>query len=260
MAVRLSAAMAQRWDPERYQRHARFVSDLGAPLVALLDPQPGERILDLGCGDGVLSARLGASGATVVAVDSSAEFVAAAQARGLDARQLDGQALPFEADFDAVFSNAALHWMGRDPDAVIRGVARALRAGGRFVAEFGGFGNVAAIRTALHAVCGQHGLNPLQRDPWYFPTGEEYRRRLERGGFAVRELRLFPRPTSLPGDINGWLETMAGAFWDDVQPAQRRAMLNQVRELLRPALYAADGYWQANYVRLRFVAVKPAPN
>ncbi len=253
----MSATVTQHWDPVRYQQHARFVSDLGSPLVELLAPQAGERILDLGCGDGVLTARLAASGATVMGVDASSEFVAAARARGLDARELDGQALPFAGEFDAVFSNAALHWMKRDPDGVVRGVARSLRPGGRFVSECGGFGNVAAIRTALHAVCRAHGLDPAERDPWYFATGEECRDRLEKYGFKVSELDVFPRPTLLPGDLSGWLETMAGAFLSGVDTAQSRAMLAGVRELLRPALCAGDGRWQADYVRLRFIAVKP---
>src|SRR5688500_15143750 len=141
---------AQSWSAEGYARNARFVADLGQPVLELLAPQPGERILDLGCGDGALTTKLVAAGATVVGGDASAELVAAAQALGLDARIADGQALAFEAEFDAVFSNAALHWM-KQPDAVIAGVRRALKPGGRFVGEFGGHGNVAAIVTALVA-------------------------------------------------------------------------------------------------------------
>src|SRR5881296_2393864 len=141
-------ANAQTWDPERYARHARFVSELGAPVVELLAPQPGERILDLGCGDGALTAKLAALGCAVVGVDASAPQVDAAKTLGVDARVLDGEHLAFEGEFDAVFSNAALHWMKR-ADVVIAGVWRALRPGGRFVAECGGRGCIATIETAM---------------------------------------------------------------------------------------------------------------
>src|SRR5512142_2028530 len=138
----------QTWDPERYARNARFVADLGMPVVELLAPKSGERILDLGCGDGALTEKLVAMGCTVVGVDGSAEQVAAARARGLDCHVMDGEQLTFNNEFDAVFSNAALHWMKR-ADAVIAGVWRALKPGGRFVAECGGHGNIKAIETAL---------------------------------------------------------------------------------------------------------------
>src|SRR4029450_2755203 len=140
--------MAQSGSPERYEKNARFVSDLGAPVVELLAPRAGERILDLGCGDGALTGKLGARGWGGGAVDGSAEQVEGARRRGLDARVGDGQALAFENEFDAVFSNAALHWMKR-ADAVIDGVWRALRPGGRFVAECGGHGCVAKIEAGL---------------------------------------------------------------------------------------------------------------
>src|SRR6476620_9378476 len=138
----------QKWDAHGYAENARFVADLGMPVVDLLAPRPGERILDLGCGDGALTEKLAAAGASVVAVDASEEQVAGARSRGLDARVARGESLPFVGEFDAVFSNAALHWM-RDTSAVLVSVHRALRRGGRFVAEMGGAGNVAAIRGAL---------------------------------------------------------------------------------------------------------------
>src|SRR5215469_14834213 len=136
----------QYWSAERYAATANFVPTLGTPVVTLLDPRPGERILDLGCGDGVLTERIVAAGAGVVAVDAAPDMVAAARARGLDARVVPGQGLAFDAEFDAVFSNAALHWM-RPPEAVLAGVHRALRPSGRFVAEMGGHNNTAAIQT-----------------------------------------------------------------------------------------------------------------
>ena len=243
--------MSQRWDPERYARTARFVSDLGAPVLDLLAPQPGERILDLGCGDGVLTAELVARGCVVVGVDASAAQVEAARGRGLDARVMSGEHLGFDAEFDAVFSNAALHWM-HAADAVIAGVRRALLPGGRFVGELGGHGCVAQIVAALRAALVAQGIDPEPIRQWYFPTDDEYRKRLEAGGFNVRSIALFPRPTPLPGDIADWLETFAQAFL--AAAPDRAALLDAVRTALAPALRAADGRWTADYVRLRFAA------
>jgi trans-aconitate methyltransferase len=247
----------QTWDPERYARNARFVTDLGAPVVELLAPRAGERILDVGCGDGVLTERLAALGCDVIGVDGSAAQVAAACARGVDARVMDGQALDFAAEFDAVFSNAALHWMKR-VDEVIAGVWRALRPGGRFVAEFGGHGCVATIETALVAALERRGLDGRRASPWYFPTDAEYRGRLERRGFRVDWIALIPRPTPLPGDVTGWLETFAEAFTGALSARERPEFLAEVREALRPSLCDASGAWTADYVRLRFAAAKPS--
>src|SRR5260370_30370001 len=166
-------ANTQQWDPERYARNARFVSDLGMPVVELLAPQSGELILDRGCGGGVLTRKLVDLGCDVVGVDGSALQIAAAATLGLDARVMDGQALGFEDEFDAVFSNAALHWMKR-PDDVIEGAWRALKPGGRFVAEFGAARCVARIRAALMKSLASRGLDGNRLSPWYFPTTEEY--------------------------------------------------------------------------------------
>ncbi len=247
----------QSWDPERYARNARFVSDLGMPVVELLQPVAGERILDLGCGDGVLTEKLAALGCAVVGVDGSAEQITAARGRGLDARVMDGQALDFDGEFDAVFSNAAMHWMKR-PDAVIAGAWRALKPGGRFVAEFGGHRCVATIVAALEAALTRRGLDAKSANPWYFPTDVEYRARLEAAGFRVDYIALIPRPTPLPGDVSGWLETFAESFTKSVPAADRRAFIDEVREALRPSLCDAAGNWTADYIRLRFAAHKPA--
>jgi trans-aconitate methyltransferase len=247
----------QTWDPERYARNARFVADLGMPVVELLAPKPGERILDLGCGDGALTEKLVAMGCTVVGVDGSAAQVAAARARGLDAHVMDGEGLTFDGEFDAVFSNAALHWMKRG-DAVIAGVWRALKPGGRFVAEFGGSGCVATIKTALVAALNRRGIDGARADPWYFPTTEDYGARLSAHGFRIDSIALIPRPTPLPGDITGWLETFAESFTAVVPLSERSAYIDEVREALRPALCDAQGNWTADYVRLRFAATKPA--
>jgi trans-aconitate methyltransferase len=254
---RADTGSTQSWDPDRYARNARFVAELGQPVVELLAPRAGERILDLGCGDGALTRRLGEVGATVVGVDSSAEMVAATRAAGLDARVMSGEALAFDGEFDAVFSNAALHWMLR-PEKVIAGVWRALKPGGRFVGEFGGHGNVQHIKTALIAALDRRGLDGNAAVPWYFPTPAEYRGLLEAQGFRVRAAELIPRSTPLPGDIVAWLDNFAENFTRQVPAGERVAYLGEVAAALRPHLCGADGTWSADYVRLRFAADKPA--
>jgi len=248
--------MNQSWDPARYEKNARFVSDLGAAVVELLALTAGERVLDVGCGDGALTATLAAAGARVVGVDTSEAFVAAARARGLDARVLSGEALTFDGEFDAVFSNAALHWMKR-ADAVIDGAWRALAPGGRFVAEFGGHRCVETIKSALVAALDRRGLDGRSAVPWYFPDVPEYRGRLEAGGFEVESIVLVDRPTPLPGDVVGWLETFAESFTARVPVGERPALLEEVRRELEPKLRRPDGVWVADYTRLRFRALRP---
>jgi trans-aconitate methyltransferase len=245
----------QTWDPEAYARHARFVSDLGMPVVELLAPKAGERILDLGCGDGVLTKKLQDMGCELVGVDESAAQVEAARSLGIDARET-GYALSFENEFDAVFSNAVLHWMKR-PEVVIAGVWRALKPGGRFVAECGGHGCVAKVHGALLDALQRRGIDGRAIDPWYFATTEEYGDHLEAQGFKVIYIALIPRPTPLPGDILGWLETFAQSFTAAVPEPQRAAFLEEVKEALRPQLCDTAGQWTADYVRLRFAAEKP---
>jgi SAM-dependent methyltransferase len=245
---------SQSWNAETYGTNARFVSDLAGAVLAWLDPQPGERILDLGCGDGALTRRLQEQGCAVIGVDASDAMVAAARGLGLDARPIEGQALPFEACFEAVFSNAALHWM-LPPEAVIAGVARALVPGGRFVAELGGQGNVAAIHGALVSALARRGL--AVTPDTYFPSPAAYRALLEAAGFLVERIELIPRPTVLPGSVGDWIETFGHTFTAAVPADQRPALIDEVVEVLRPALQRADGVWIADYVRLRVRALKP---
>jgi SAM-dependent methyltransferase len=247
--------MQQTWDASLYAGNGRFVAQLAGAVVELLQPQAGERILDLGCGDGFLTRRIAESGATVVGLDSSPQMIAAALERGVDARCGRGEALSYEEEFDAVFSNAALHWM-TDHDAVLAGVHRALKPGGRFVAEFGGQGNIAAIRVALLAVLSGRGI-PVERiENNLFFNVAEYRARLESHGFLVEEIALIPRATPLPSGMADWLQTFRGSVLAQLPAAEQPAAIEQIVSLLRPVLCDREGNWTADYVRLRFRALR----
>ena len=247
----------QTWNASRYAANAAFVPALGQPVLDLLQPQPHERILDLGCGDGVLTEKLAATGAEVVGVDSSQNMVAAARQRGLDARVMDATNLTFDHEFDAVFSNAVLHWIKHDPDAAIASAYRALRHPGRFVGEMGGHGCVAAIHLSLIFGLEKRGIkNAARLCPWYFPTIDDYTARLERAGFTADNVQLIPRPTPLPAGMRGWLETFANPYSAALPEQQRGDYLDEATEMLQPVLCDERGRWTADYMRLRFIARK----
>jgi trans-aconitate methyltransferase len=249
----------QRWNPGQYSKQARFVSELGSAVVDLLAPRAGERVLDLGCGDGALTKKLVGAGCRVLGVDASPEMVAAARGLGLEARVANGQELHFDGEFDAVFSNAALHWMTQ-PERVLSGVWRALKPEGRFVGEFGARGNVASIVGSLEAALGDRGVDAKALNPWFFPSAGQYRALLENHGFEVAVVKVFPRPTPLPTDVGGWLETFAHAFINALPEEKRKDFLAEVVERCRPLLCDESGHWSADYVRLRFAAHKPSAN
>jgi trans-aconitate methyltransferase len=243
------------WNPENYAKNACFVSALAKPLLELLNPKSGELVLDLGCGDGVLTEKIAGCGGTVYGIDASSAQLKAAKKKGLQVLVMDGQQLSFKPAFDAVFSNAALHWM-KQPEKVAAGVLTCLKPGGRFVGEFGGQGNVETIRCVLHRALRSRSIDPLIVDPWYYPSLEEYSRLLTNLGFTVDSIEIIPRPTQLPGDILDWLEIFAQPFTKSVPEAERRSFLEAVRTDLEPHLRHSDGTWFADYVRLRFRAVK----
>ncbi len=245
-----SLSDVQSWDAAGYARNARFVATLAGEIVSWLDPKPGERILDLGCGDGALTEELVRSGATVVGIDPAADLLAAARARGLDVRHGDARALPFSAEFDAVFSNAVLHWVPEAEQAAAS-IRRALKPSGRFVAEFGGHGNVAAIATALRAAAWRFGGDPALAAPWFNPTAAEYGAILERQRLRVDRILLAPRQTPLPTGIDAWLETFRKPFFDQFAGTSRGEAIAHVVDLLRPSLCDQGGQWMADYVRLR---------
>lgn len=250
------------WWAGDYEQNARFVADLAADLVGWLAPVGSESILDLGCGDGALTARIAAHGAAVTGVDGSLSMVSAAKAHGLSAIVADGQRLGDSAEldrvFDAVFSNAALHWMRNDPQAVINNVFARLKPGGRFVAEMGAAGNVAPIHAALRAEADVRGHDSDKLDPWYFPTEAAYLDRLSTAGFHIERVQTFTRPTRLPGDVADWLTTLARPFVTAfAEGPPRDRYVSAVRERLTNELRHRDGQWIAPYVRLRFAARKP---
>ena len=241
----------QTWNPATYA-DAGYVPDMGREVLELLAPVHGERVLDLGCGDGVLTEGLAESGCDVVGVDASEDMIDAACRRGIDARVVDAHRLPFASEFDAVFSNAALHWM-TSPRDVLAGVHAALRPGGRFVAEFGGEGNVANMRAALDAALAGRGI--AVDCPWFFPPPDDYRALLEEAGFGVETLDHFARPVPLPGDARAWLQTFAQHYLNTVPEPEQGAVLDEVIATLRHTNVDDQGVWFIDYVRIRFHAV-----
>lgn len=250
--------LSSKWDAADYARNGAFVPALGRPVVDLLAPRPGEHILDLGCGEGTLTRALVEAGASVMAVDASEDMVKAARAAGLDAIVMDGERLSFDAEFDAAFSNAALHWI-LDGSAVAEGVFRALKSGGRFVGEMGGAGNVREMRAALNAELRALGYVLPRADQQWYPSIEEFTAIYAAAGFADIEAQLIDRPTPLPAGPEGWFKTFRSGYCDTIGVPQtdREAIFAAAAERLPASLRGADGVWRADYVRLRFYMRKP---
>jgi trans-aconitate methyltransferase len=242
------------WDAARYQDHHSFVWRYGANLLELLDPRPGERILDIGCGTGQLTAEIARSGAHVVGLDKSPDMLAEAHKNFPALRFIEADVAHFDfpEPFDAVFSNAALHWV-KDAQGAARSIARALRPGGRFIVEFGGRGNIASIQAALRHVLGSAG----EQSPWYYPAIGEYAALLERNGFEVRNASLFDRPTPLEGEsaMEQWLRMFAQTYLRPLSAERAEAVIQQLVTELRPALYR-DGVWTIDYRRIRILTAR----
>ena len=249
----------QGWDPGLYDRKHGFVTHFGTDLLPLLDPQSGESILDLGCGTGHLTARIADAGADVIGMDHSPEMVAQARATypALRFQQGDAADFTFDAPFDAVFSNAALHWVPA-PERVIACVWHALKPGGRFVAEFGGKGNVAALIGGLFDALRAFDQPVPKRLPWYFPSPAEYATLLEARGFRVAYLAHFAREAPLEGPdaIANYLRQYTPEYLDLIPAGEQAAFVAAVEDRLRPTLYR-DGGWWMDFMRLRVLAVRP---
>ena len=248
------------WNTNLYEQQHAFVWQYGESLLKLLAPKVGERILDLGCGTGQLTEKIAESGAFVYGIDSSLSMISTANVNypHINFSVADARSFQVEEPLDAVFSNAVLHWI-KQPDAAIDCVEKALKRGGRFVAEFGGKGNVGAIVRALLSVLSEIGCEePEALNPWYFPSIGEYAGLLEKQGFDVGYAVLFDRPTPLEGGSAGmvnWIEMFAGGFLSGLSDDVRSQVINSVEERLRPTLYR-DGNWSADYRRIRVVAIK----
>ncbi|SDJ54706.1 class I SAM-dependent methyltransferase [Natronorubrum texcoconense] len=254
-------ADSNRWDADDYDGNHSFVSEYGTDVLDLLEPTADERILDLGCGTGHLTARIAATGAAAVGVDSAAEMIERAREAHPDTQfvRADARTMSFDTPFDAVFSNAALHWIpDEEQDATLRAVRDALRPGGRFVAELGGTGNVERIVDATLAELESRGYDA--ESPWYFPSVGEYAGRLEDHGFEVRFARLFDRPTELEAGEDGlrnWLEMFGDSLFSSVPADEQAAVIGAVEDRLEERLYDhGEETWTADYRRLRFRAVR----
>ena len=252
--------IASRWSAADYAKNAAFVPALGDAVLQLLAPQPGELILDIGCGDGALTARIAEAGARVIGLDSSPEMIEAARARGIDAFVADAETMDVErfGQFDAVFSNAALHWM-LDPDAVAGSVFKALRDGGRFVGEMGGAGNLATLRQGVRDVLTERGYAMPEQDPAWYADVESFTRLYCIAGFCEVRADLIPRPTPLPGGIADWVKTFRAGVMDVamVPEWERDDVAAAVEARVAPALRQTDGSFCADYMRLRFSMRKP---
>ncbi|WP_457638622.1 class I SAM-dependent methyltransferase [Persephonella sp.] len=242
------------WDAEKYSKHADFVPKLAFPLIDLIRELKGKKVLDLGCGDGTLTVELIKQGADVVGVDLSPQMVKASRSKGIKALVASATDLPFYEEFDVVFSNAVLHWV-QEAEKALQNIAKSMKRGGIFVAEFGGKGNIQSIVEAMEQVFKENPEFGQFKNVWYFPDLQEYKQLLEKTGFKVEYIELIPRPTPIE-DIENWLEIFTNVYTSHLSTQQERKFRNQVKEKLKKTIYSPQNGWTADYVRLRLRAVK----
>ena len=248
----------QDWDAELYEAKHAFVWQLAEGVLELLAPQSGERILDIGCGTGQLTSKIAAEGPSVLGIDASPEMIGQARQNypHLTFALQDVSTMTYKSEFDAVFSNATLHWV-LEAQSAARAMAGALKPGGRLAVEFGGHNNVHRIETALRTAVAKHAtIVPASR--WYFPSIAEYSALLESSGLEVRSAELFERPTPLDGEagMQNWIEQFGSFYFDGLSSTKRGAALADAVEQLRPVLMR-NNVWYADYRRIRVLAVKP---
>ncbi|UVI31814.1 methyltransferase domain-containing protein [Paenibacillus spongiae] len=252
--------MEQRWEAGMYDQAMSFVSKYGEDILDLIAVQPGERIIDWGCGTGDLAAQLSKKGAIATGIDASESMIAQAQHKYPDITFLvaDGQRYRPDTPVDAVMSNAALHWM-TDAESTAASIAGSLRAGGRFAAEFGAAGNIQEVRRALQESFDRAGVLELLKFPWYFPSIGEYTPLLERHGLSVRMAVRMERPTPLTGGEQGlriWLETFANGLLMPLNEAKRREVIGETERRLKQTKLYRNGEWVLDYERIRITATK----
>ena len=246
-----STASTSKWDAGDYARVGAFVAKLGGAALDLLDPRPGERILDVGCGEGSLTKKIAERGAVVLGIDNSPEMIAAARANGVDAVLLAAEDMQFFSEFDAAFSNATLHWV-LEKEQAARAIFRALKPGGRFAGELGGQGNIARLREALDTELVIRGYMPPKESSNWYPSPEEFAAIYEAAGFDQIDARLIERPTSLEHGIDEWVTTFRRGWLD------RAGVPEAERAAIGAAVADRFGSNVADYVRLRFIMRKPA--
>jgi ubiquinone/menaquinone biosynthesis C-methylase UbiE len=253
------------WNANLYESRYSFVWQNASDLVELLAPRSGEKILDLGCGSGQLTRKIADLGASVVGADSAPGMLAQACEQFpelnfvlADATRMEFRAPLVEGSFDAVFSNAALHWM-RPEKAAAANIARLLKPEGRLVAELGGKNNVRHVSEAAAQAVVEAGFQPVTEDEdWFFPSIGEYASLLEDEGLEVLYASLFDRPTPQEGGEEGfrfWLAMFGWKMFQHVPPEDAPGVLSRAEEILRPKM-CRDGEWVLDYRRLRLVARK----
>ena len=245
------------WNADKYDREFSFVASYGEDLLSLLQPKAEEHILDIGCGTGQLTDLIGKSVSKIIGLDNSAEMIEAARNKFPDLEFILADASSFDLDteFDAIFSNAALHWV-LDYQSCIERMYRHLKPGGRLVLEMGGKGNINNILIPLRSVLHKYGYSTQSKlELWYFPSIGEYSTAFESAGFRVTLAHHFDRPTEIKGGVTGWLDMFAGEFLKDIPAEDREQIKNEVQEIAKKSCYT-KGRWYADYKRLRIIAVK----